>query len=94
MSPVTVSVILPLAAWIVLMAVLHAVRNAALRFALVAARAVTGLIFWHRLLSLVASMVETSQAWPAWLLVGSAAIASEIILLTYDQSGSAQRLEP
>lgn len=29
--------------------------------------------------------METSRAWPLWLLAGSAAIAAELILLTYDQ---------
>lgn len=87
-TPVTTPVALAFVAWIALMVVLHVVQNAGLRLVLVTARLVMGLIFWHQLLHLVSSIVETSRAWPVWLLAGSAAIASEIILLTCHQTGS------
>jgi hypothetical protein len=85
-TPATASVIFACVAWIALMAVLHLVQNAVLRLVMVTARAVMGLIFWHQLLHLVSSLAETSRAWPVWLLAGSAAVASEIILLTYHQT--------
>ena len=71
--------------WIVLIVMFHQVRPAGLKPVLLAARLAAALSFWHQLLLLVASFVETSQAWPVWLIAGSAAIASEIILLTYDR---------
>ncbi len=88
-TPATAPIIFAFVAWIALIVALHVVRNARLRFVLVTARAGVALIFWHQLLQLVASLVETSRAWPVWLLASSAAIASEIILLTYDPPISA-----
>ncbi|MFN9718295.1 MAG: hypothetical protein ACK58L_06355, partial [Planctomycetota bacterium] len=83
-TPATAPGFVAFVAWITLIVALHVVHNARLRFVLVTARAVMALIFWHQLLQLVSNLVETSRAWPVWLLAGSAAIASEIILLTYD----------
>lgn len=87
-TPVTAPSSLAFVAWLALIVVLHVVQNPGLRFGLVTARAIMALIFWHQLLQLVSSLVETSRAWPVWLLAGSAAIASEIILLTYDRPGN------
>jgi len=87
-TPATAPGIFAFVAWITLIVVIHVVQNPGLRFGLVTARAIMALIFWHQLLQLVSSLVETSRAWPVWLLAGSAAIASEIILLTYDRPGN------
>lgn len=80
----SILVFLAFVAWIVFICLHRISQHATLRFVLVILRAVTSLIFWYQLLRLVSSIVETSRGWPLWLLAGSAAIASEIILLTYD----------
>lgn len=76
-------------AWVALSLVLVRVRTGGLRLALIGARVVISLVFWQWLLRMVTSLVETSRTWPVWLLAGSAAIAAEIILLTYDRPASA-----
>ncbi len=83
-TPVIAPSIFAFVAWITLIVVVHVAKNSGLRFVLFTLRAVNAVIFWQQLLLLVSSLVETSRAWPVWLLAGSAAIASEIILHTYD----------
>lgn len=80
----SIVVLVAFVTWIVFIFLYRIFRHAALRFLLVILRAVASLFFWDQLLHLVSSIVETTRSWPLWLLAGSAAIASEIILFTYD----------
>ncbi len=84
-SPATaIPVALAFFAWMTLIILVRVLVQTPLNLILNVMRAVVGLVFWHQLLQLVSNSVTTSRAWPVWLLAGSAAIASELILLTYD----------